>query len=197
MTATRASSSPSEFESVATAVGRIARDPWTVFVVRWNWKAALLSAAIRGLVYAVALFRHPEAILRGAGIEMAFRIALGGWWGSVVQALRNARPAWLTGLLGAVALPVVAQALEFIALKSGGVTHIKTAMVVSAIFSAGSVLANFFLMRRGLLLTGAGTASLISDLRNLPGTLRRGTPSIAPAFYPTAVHDGTTEGGIG
>jgi hypothetical protein len=105
MTATRASSNPSEFESVGAAVERITRDAWTVFVVRWNWKAAVVSAAIRGVVYAIALVRHPEAVLRGAEIEMVFRVVVGGCWGSLAQALRNARPAWLAGLLAAVVLP--------------------------------------------------------------------------------------------
>jgi hypothetical protein len=143
----------------------------------------------------MALLRHPEAALQGAGVEMAFRVAVGGWWGSLVQALRNAQPAWLAGLVGAVALPITAQALEYAALKWGGVTHLKTAMVVSTIFSAGSVLANFLLMRRGLLLTGAGTESLGSDFRGLPRALRaaylaaKGTCMKAPRL-------GSLEGGI-
>jgi len=171
MTATRASSSPSDFESVGAAVERITRDAWTVLVVRWNWKAAVLSAAIRGLVYAIALARHPEAVLRGAGIELAFRVAVGGCWGSLVQALRNARPAWLAGLVAAAVLPTAAQTMEFAALQLGGATHLKTAMVVSTIFNAGSAMVSFLLMRRGLLLTGAGTATLASDFRGIPRAL--------------------------
>jgi len=171
MTATCASSSPSDFESVGAAVERITRDAWTVLVVRWNWKAAVLSAAIRGLVYAIALARHPEAVLRGAGIELAFRVVVGGCWGSLVQALRNARPAWLAGLVAAVVLPTAAQTMEFAALQLGGATHLKTAMVVSTIFNAGSAMVSFLLMRRGLLLTGAGTATLASDFRGIPRAL--------------------------
>jgi hypothetical protein len=52
-------------------------------------------------------------------------------------------------------------------------------MVVSTIFSAGSVLVNFFLMRRGLLLTGAGAASLGSDFRRLPRAMSGCGQSIA------------------
>lgn len=171
MTVTRASSSPSEFESVSAAVERITRDAWTVFVVRWNWKAAVLSVTVRGLVYAMALVRRPEAVLRGAEIELAFRIVVGGCWGSLLQALRNSRPAWLAGLLAAVVLPTAAQTLQFAALQLGGATHLKTAMVLSTIFDAGSVMVSFVLMRRGLLLTGAGTATLASDFRGIPHAL--------------------------
>lgn len=109
--------------------------------------------------------------MRGAWIEIAFRIALGGCWGSAMQALRRARPAWLAGLLVALVLPLCAHALEYALLKLGGAAHIKTGMIVSVIFSVGSLLVNFALMRRGLPITGEGASSLSSDFRRLPAVL--------------------------
>jgi hypothetical protein len=44
-------------------------------------------------------------------------------------------------------------------------------MVVSAVFSAESAAVNLSLMRRGLMLTDDGAASLASDLRLLPETV--------------------------
>jgi hypothetical protein len=145
--------------------------PWTVFVVRWNWKAALLSAGIRGLLFCVVVVPRGGGALRGALVEILFRIALGGCWGSLMQALRCARPAWLAGLLVALGLPGSAHALEYALLKVSGATHIASGMVVSILFSAASLVMNFMLMRRGLLLTGEGTGSLGSDFRRLPGVL--------------------------
>jgi hypothetical protein len=152
-------------------VARIARDPWGVFVARWNWKAALLSGAVRGVLYALLLIRHPADAARGAGTEMVFRVALGGCWGSLMQALRRVQPAWLAGFAAALALPAAVQALEYAALKLGGAGHLKTAMVTSTLFSAGSLAFNYSLMRRGLMVTGEGAESLASDFRRLPRVL--------------------------
>jgi hypothetical protein len=153
---------------------RVVFEPWTIFVVQWNWKAALLSAGIRGLLFCVVVVPRGAGAMRGAWIEIAFRIAVGGGWGSFMQALRRARPAWLAGLLIALVLPLCAHTLEYGLLKAGGATHIKIGMIVSVVFSAGSLMVNYALMRRGLLLTGAGTASLASDFRRLPGALGLG-----------------------
>ncbi len=149
----------------------MAMQPWTVFVLQWNWKAALLSAGIRGLLFCVAVVPQGAGAMRGAWIEIAFRIVLGGCWGSAMQALRRARPAWLAGLLIALVLPGGAHALEYGLLKFGGATHIKSGMIVSISFSAASLLVNFALMRRGLLITGEGAGSLSSDFRRLPAVL--------------------------
>ena len=150
---------------------RVAMQPWTVFVLQWNWKAALLSAGIRGMLFCVAVVPRGAGAMRGAWIEIAFRIALGGCWGSAMQALRRARPAWLAGLLVALVLPLVAHILEFALLKFGGATHIRSGMTVSVEFSAASLLVNFGLMRQGLLIVGEGAGSLTADFRRLPSAL--------------------------
>jgi hypothetical protein len=148
-------------------MARIACDPWTVFVARWNWKSALLSGTMRGAVYGLVLVRHPEDAIRGAGIEMAFRVVFGGCWGSLLQALRRVRPPWMAAVL----LPVPVQALEYAVLRLASDRHLKTAMVTSALLTAGSLAVNYSLMRRGLLLTDDGAGTLASDFRRLPRVL--------------------------
>jgi hypothetical protein len=146
--------------------------PWRVFVERWNWKAAVLSAVFRGIAFALPMTSLAGAgAVRGMCIEMGFRIAIGGFWGSLLQVFRGARPAWLASLSVAVTLPAAAHCLEFAALHAGHASHIKTSMVVSIIISIGSLLINFGLMRRGLLLTDGDGGSLQTDLRRIPGTL--------------------------
>jgi hypothetical protein len=89
----------------------------------------------------------------------------------MMQALRCAQPAWLAGLLVALVLPASAHTLEYFLLRIGAATHIASGMVVSILFSAASLIVNFTLMRRGLMLTGEGSASLGSDFRRLPRAL--------------------------
>lgn len=61
--------------------------------------------------------------------------------------------------------------LEFLALKAGHATHIVTGMIVSICVSVGSILINWLLMRKGLLVTGAGSGRLRDDLRRVPAVL--------------------------
>jgi len=146
--------------------------PWEVFVERWNWKAALLSAIFRSIAFAAPMagFVGGDA-LRSLWIEMCFRIAVGGCWGSLLQEFRSASPGWLAGLWVAIVLPAIAHVLEYLALRAGHATHIKTGMIVSIVISIGSQLISLELMRRGILITGENSKPLRSDLRCIPGTL--------------------------
>ena len=177
MTDTPNSFNPHDNEPIASALAQMVRHPWDVFVIQWNWKAALMSAATRGLLFCVVVVPRGAADFRGAFIEIASRIALGGCWGSAMQALRRARPAWLAGLLVALLLPACAHLLEYALLKAGAATHIKTGMIVSVAFSGASLAVNFALMRRGLLITGRGANSLAADFRELPAALGWRRPS--------------------
>ncbi len=146
--------------------------PWEVFVERWNWKAALLSALFRGVAFALPMTRLVgDDAVHSLCIEIGFRLAAGGFWGSLLQAFRGAQPAWLASLSVAIALPAAAHGLEFAALSAGRATHVKTAMIVSVAISVGSLVVNLGLMRRGLLVTGAGGHSLGADLRRIPRAL--------------------------
>ena len=83
---------PDDITVWRAAVAVITR-PWKTFVVDWNWKAALLSALFRGVLFlAVAIPRGPGA-MRLVWIELAFRVLVGGFWGSLLQAFRGAPPA--------------------------------------------------------------------------------------------------------
>ena len=143
--------------------------PRRIFIERWNWKAALLSALFRGAAFALPMTRvAPDDALRNICLEVGFRIAIGGFWGALLQAFRNAQPAWLASLAVAVILPAIAHVLEYLALAAGHATHITAGMAVSVMFSIVSLLINLGLMRRNLLVTGDGSESFVSDLRRLP-----------------------------
>jgi hypothetical protein len=146
--------------------------PWEVFIERWNWKAALLGALFRGLAFAVPMAGLTgKDAWRGLCIELVFRIAVSGFWGSLLQAFRRAQPVWLAGLTAAILLPASAHVLEYAALRAGNATHIKTGMIVSIVISFGSLLINLGLMRQGLLITGGEGDSLRTDMRRIPGAL--------------------------
>jgi hypothetical protein len=117
-------------------LGSVARfvwtHPWQVFVRRWNWKAAVLSAVFRGLLFGLTMTSLGGAgAARGIWVEIGFRILVGGFWGSLLQAFRAVRPAWVASMTVAVALPAAAHALEFAALRAAAAEHIGTGMAVS------------------------------------------------------------------
>jgi len=159
-------------DTVGGVVLYVLAHPWQTFVERWNWKAALLSAMFRGIAFTLPMSHLTGSdAAPGMWIEIGFRIAIGGFWGSLLQAFRTARPAWLAGLSMVVLLPVGAHLLEFAALKAGHATHITTAMIVSIVVSIVSLVINFGLMRRGLLITGIHAEPLLWDLQRIPGAL--------------------------
>jgi hypothetical protein len=157
--------------TVWQATARVVTRPWQVFILDWNWKAALLSAVFRGVLYAFATVPRGPGALRGVWIELAFRIAVGGFWGSLLQAYLEAEPAWLAGSFATLVLPAAAHTLEYFALKAGGATHIGAGMFISILVSIGSLVINWLLMRKGLMVTGEGAGSLAEDFRRLPSAL--------------------------
>ena len=130
-------------ETVTEAALYVLRHPWEVFVKRWNWKAELLSAVFRGVAFCLPAGRIlRDDLVRILCIEMAFPIGLGGFWGSLLQSFRQATPS--------------EHGLAYLALRAGHATHITTtSMVISITISAGSLLLNLGLIRRGVLITGA------------------------------------------
>jgi hypothetical protein len=139
-------------------------------LIDWNWKAGLLSGLFRTALFSIAVIRGREAG-QTIAIELGFRILVGGFWGSLMQAFRAARPAWLAALCSALILPGAAHVLEFLALEAGHATGIRAGMAVSIAISGASLLLNWCLMRKGVLITGMGAASLGDDFRRLPAAL--------------------------
>ncbi len=77
-----------------------ASDPWRYVVLRWNGKAALLSALFRGGVFLAASIKsHHAGRSSGVLAEALFGAVCAGFFGTLTQALRFADPQWLAELL--------------------------------------------------------------------------------------------------
>src|SRR5262249_33364105 len=138
----------------------------------WNWKSAYLSIALRAPIFFVAAIRRgATATLSAVLTECVYCMITAGFYGAVVQNLRNARPAWLTALFLAFVLPSTFQILEFLLHRARGTPHLRIAEIVSITISAISSLFNWYAMRRGALLVGSEGTTFRSDLRRLPGLL--------------------------
>jgi hypothetical protein len=138
----------------------------------WNWKSALLSILLRGPIFVVATIRRGrDATLSAFVTECVFCAVSGGFYGAIVQNLRNAEPEWLTVVFLTVLVPGTFQILEYLLHWLHGTPHLRVAELVSIGVSAISSLFNWYAMRRGALLVGGEGDSFGYDLRRLPGLI--------------------------
>ncbi|MDR3763215.1 MAG: hypothetical protein P4M01_03885 [Acidobacteriota bacterium] len=156
-------------ESVAQALRRLGADPWHNVLLRWNTKAALLSALVRGGVFLLATLRSHHGGRNGAVLaEAFFGAACAGFFGTVTQAVRFATPQWQAEAVVAVAIPLVFQTGDYFFHAALGQTGLRAGMVSSALFTALSAAFNLYIMRRGTLLAGGEGQSFAQDLVSLP-----------------------------
>jgi len=135
----------------------------------WNWKAAVLSIVLRAPIFlGVTIRRGFRASASAVLTECLFCAITAGFYGAIVQNLRDAQPEWLTLLFITAAIPAVFQVFEFLLHRLHGTPHLKLAEFISIGVSAISALFNWYAMRRGALLVGGEGGSFGSDVRRLP-----------------------------
>jgi len=158
---------PSFFEVLSDLFRRPQR-----IVFLWNWKAASLSLLVRGPIFlAVTIRRGVLASLSALLTECLICAATAGFYGALMQNLRDANPVWLTAVFLIVAVPAIFQGLELALHTFRGTPHLRVAELASLGVSAVSSLFNWYAMRRGVLLVGAEGGSFGSDLGRLPRLL--------------------------
>jgi hypothetical protein len=138
----------------------------------WNWKNAWLSIILRAPIFlGVTIRRGFRVAISAILIECCFCAVTAGFYGAIVQTLRDAEPQWLTLTFITVVVPGIFQVLEFLLHRLHGTPHLGTAEFISVVATAISALFNWYAMRRGALLVGGEGGSLGSDLRRLPGLI--------------------------
>ena len=144
------------------------------YIRLWNWKSAVLSVILRGPIFVIASFRRGwEAVASALLVESVFCALTAGFYGTLVQALRDAEPAWLTAVLITLVIPAFYQVLEYLMQRAHGTPHLRAAEIASVITSALSALFNWYAMRQGAMLVGAEGKSLGGDVKRFPVLLYR------------------------
>jgi len=138
-------------------------------VLLWNWKAAVLSATLRGPIYFTAALQKGWSVALVTLLLEASFCALGvGLYNALVQMLKDAEPQWLTVTLLAVVFPGSLQSLEYLMHWLRGTPHLRIASIISLGASGISTLFNWYAMRRGVMLVGAEGRGFFADLRQMP-----------------------------
>jgi hypothetical protein len=144
-------------------------NPRELLIRQWNWKSAVFSTSIRALIF---LFTNLTAGWRAAAGAMAaefvFRAVTSGFYGSLIQAFRNAEPAWTASLTVLILLPLVPHSLEFGIHLARGTPKLAPSMIASVAFTEISTLFNLYAMRRGALVVGSEASSMAADMRRIP-----------------------------
>lgn len=154
--------------TVRQALGGLVRNPLQ-FLLRWNGKAALLSALFRGGVFlAASLKSHQAGRSHAVLAEALFGAGFMGFFGTVTQVLRLAEPQWLVALLLAGVFPLLFQVGDICFHSALGTQAFRSGMIASAVFTALSALFNLYIMRRGTLLVGEEGSPFAQDLITLP-----------------------------
>jgi hypothetical protein len=159
----------SEPTSLAGVLRWILTDPWDALGRRWNYKSALLSAAMRASVFlAVNLSAGLDAAVSAGQVEFVFRFATAGFYGALTQAFRRVDPPHHGTAAAGVLLPVVAHTLEYLVHRWHGTPALAGSIAASIVLTAVSTSFNLFAMRRGALVVGDEGRSLASDLAAMP-----------------------------
>jgi len=156
--------------------GYLLRHPLRSMVLRWNWKAAVLSSLLRAPIFLAAYLFQKQGFADAVSVTIAlavFRVIFGGVNGAIIQAYRNVKPAWHAVLTVPVVLAAFSHVIEFAVLTVYDAmtgTHGKTkAIAVSVIVSIISAVFNLFAMRRGaLIVRDESMQSFWRDLIRMP-----------------------------
>jgi len=155
------------------AVQRVLHDlvhhPVETIARRWNWKSALLSSIVRGLIFfCVNLVAGWHAAFAALLTEITFRGAASGFYGALTEAFRFAEPEWAAALAVMILLPLAGHSVEFGVHFLRGTAKLGASIFASVCFTAVSTLFNLYAMRRGALVTGVGRQSLGADVKMMP-----------------------------
>ncbi|MGC4050921.1 MAG: hypothetical protein QM757_16265 [Paludibaculum sp.] len=158
---------------------RVVSEPGRLLWARWHWKAAMVSATIRALLFlAVTLKSGWRTAVSAMAVEFVLRVGTTGFCGAFTQSLRFVQPAWQGAAVTLVLLPFVLQGLDLAVHATRGTPHLRTSMWVSTMFTVLSTLFHVYSTRQGAYLTGPDGTSILDDLRRTPrlvaGFLRSG-----------------------
>jgi hypothetical protein len=150
--------------------------PLETLVLRWNWKAAVLSSLLRAPIFFFAYLFKKDGLKLAIGAALAqsvFRFIFGGMNGAIIQSFSKVEPAWHAVLTVPIVLATFSHLVEFgvqtVYDNQTGVNGKGKAIAISVLVSAISAVFNLFAMRRGaLLVKDESQQSIWRDLSRMP-----------------------------
>ncbi|HQY66556.1 MAG TPA: hypothetical protein PLD38_04700 [Pyrinomonadaceae bacterium] len=166
-----------QFEtSVLKVLLSLLRHPFQSLILRWNWKAAVLSALLRAPIFFFTYVFKKDGLRLAIGAALTqsfFRLIFGGVNGSIIQSFSRVEPPWHAVLTVPLVLAAFSHVVEYFVQtaydQQTGVNGKGKAISISVLVSAISAVFNLFAMRRGaLLVRDESQQSLWRDLTRMP-----------------------------
>lgn len=166
----------SDTSRIVDVIRQLARHPIDSLILRWNWKAAVLSALLRAPIFFFSYLFKKDGLRLAVGAAIAqsiFRFLFGGVNGAIIQSFSKVEPAWHAVLTVPLVLASFSHLMEFVVQtyydKQTGVNGKGNAILISILISAISAVFNLFAMRRGaLLVRDESQQSIWRDLMRMP-----------------------------
>ena len=163
-------------QSIKTVFLHLLRHPIDTLVLRWNWKAAVLSAMLRAPIFFFTYLFKTDGLKLAIGAAVAqsvFRFIFGGVNGAIIQSFSKVEPPCHAILTVPLVLATLSHLIEFgvqtLYDNQTGVDGKNKALAISILVSAISAVFNLFAMRRGaLLVKDESQQSIWRDLRRMP-----------------------------
>jgi hypothetical protein len=179
------SSDPPSGLTVAGLLRLLVRHPWRYLGSRWNYKSALTSSLFRGLLFFFTnVTAGWSAAVAALSTEFWFRFPTAGYYGALTQAFRSVEPARTAMIAALIVLPTVGHGLELVVHWLRGTPNLSASIGISVLFTVFSTSFNLFAMRRGALIIGDGSRSLLDDFRRMPALIGAFVSSILAPLKP-------------
>ena len=163
-------------DSILGVLSYILHHPIETLVLRWNWKAAVLSSLLRAPIFFFSYLFKKDGLKLAIGAAIAqsvFRFVFGGVNGAIIQSFSKVEPPWHAVLTVPLVLAAFSHLMEFgvqtVYDNQTGVNGKGRAIAISVLVSAISAVFNLFAMRRGaLLVKDESQQPLWRDLSRMP-----------------------------
>jgi Na+/melibiose symporter-like transporter len=166
-------------QNLSEALLELLRKPVTSLVSGFNWKTAAISALLRAIIFFfINLRAGHDLALKATLVEGAYAVITMGIFGAATERIRHARPAWLTGVVIWLVIPILLLLVQYHVHHFFGTPELRRSMIASFCFAALGTGFNWFAMRRGTFLvgdpmvggphSGGRRQTFVDDLRVLP-----------------------------
>jgi hypothetical protein len=135
----------------------------------WNWKCALLSCGLRGVIFfSTNLPEGLPAAGRALAHDLLFRCVVAGAFGAVIQRTTHWARRDRANLVTLVVLPVSSHLIEGLVHWHAATPRLGMSLFASIGTTAFSTAFDLYAMRHKTFLTGSQGQSFFHDLRGLP-----------------------------
>ena len=169
MFSTRPGPSPTP-DDLYGALRDITLRPFKTLKPPWSWKAAILSALLRGVTFYISNLRlGRDRAAAAMVVEAIFAVFASGLIGAVSQRLRASQPVLATASVVCLGLPALMVMAQLGIHHAARTPHVGAGVLASFCFASISTAFSWYAMRHGSLLGGADSTTIAHDVGNLPG----------------------------